>query len=469
MYVCILGIIRTTRMKYLWIIIFSVLSLSLTAQRMRVEDFARYKKPFIGKASFTTDKKFAQFDLFTNEKGFQFYVGTTSVPITEGEGFVTLTLPHHTSSLTVKHPDYGQIVWKVPGKWLKKKRHYHAYLYTESLKKEYQQEKQWAVFNIRPENVIVYVDSLIYPVQNGYLSLYLSLGQHVCRIESPFYKTLNDTFELTDSLRLEKQFELEPFYSYLTVETDISGAQILLDGQSLGINRVETGRLMPGRYRLTICRGDRFYYDQFIDIENAERKVVDLRNVHLVPFDKSESQLGSLLFLSQNSIDKRGNRLAESSPGLDLGYKGEAESDKFFTSVYIRAFDADTEIWLNREKVAKGEWQGELLPGFYAVSSTKDSLDSRTEYFWVEAGKKVELNLESPLADYGLLNISCDELDAEVYLNGVAVGSTPCVLRNLPVDRTYRVRLVKGTKIAEESVHLKGNDIMNLHMKLKKK
>ena len=79
----------------------------------------------------------------------------------------------------------------------------------------------------------------------------------------------------------------------------------------------------------------------------------------------------------------------------------------------------------------------------------------------------MELNLISPKADYGLLNVSCDEIDAAIFLNGLAVGFTPCVLRNLPIDRTYRIRLVKGRKEVERVIHLRGNDIVNLKLKLK--
>ena len=40
---------------------------------------------------------------------------------------------------------------------------------------EYQQEKQWAVFSVNPAHAIVYVDSLIHPIQEEvYLSIYPS-------------------------------------------------------------------------------------------------------------------------------------------------------------------------------------------------------------------------------------------------------------------------------------------------------
>ena len=424
------------------------------AQRMHVEDFGRYKKPFLHKASFTTDKRQALLDFFINEKGFQFFVEDAPVAATEGEGMVTLALPHRTGSLIIKHPVYGQLAWKVPNGVLKKKKHYHAYLHTESLEKEFRQQKQWALISTVPERAIVYVDTVIHPLLDGNLSLYLPLGRHVCRIESPFYQTLNDTIELTDIVRFEKRYVLQPFYAYLTVETDWPDARICLDGDSLGLQRVETSRLMPGRYRLTVNQGDSLYYEQWLELANAERKVVDLHGIELRPFP----QLGQSIEMSGFPDEVLADSMA--SDGLQ-------EQSGQWADVPITAFDADTEIWLNRERVGQGEWRGNLAPGFYAVSSRKEGLDSRTDFFWVDAGKSVELNLISPLADYGLLNVSCDEVDATVFLNGLAIGSAPCVLRNLPVGRTYRVRLVKGRKAAETLVRLRGNDIVNVKLKLK--
>lgn len=453
-------------MRYLWIILGCLLVVPMVmAQRMRVEDLERYKKPFLKKASFATDKRFALLDLVTSEKGFEFSTaGGVAVEVTEGEGVVTLALPHKCDFLTIKHPIYGQYTWKAP-EVLKRKKHYHAYLYTESLDKEYRQEKQWALLTVRPERAIVYVDSVMYQIQDGQLSLYLPIGKHACRIESPFYMPLSDTIELTDSARFEKLFVLEAFYAYLTVETDLSDVRILLDGKSIGSVRAETGRLRPGRYRLTIEKGDWIYYDRLVEIANAERKVIDLRGVALRPSRRGEPLPEQASFLPDSSLVADAVPV-EGKPSAPV-LRGDTTLASAVSDVHITAFDEETEIWLNRELVGRGEWQGELVPGFYSVSSRKEGLESRTDFFWVEAGKMVELNLISPKADYGLLNVSCDEVDAAVFLNDLAVGFTPCVLRNLPVDRTYRVRLVKGRKEAERVIHLRGNDIVNLSLELK--
>ena len=374
-------------MKYLWAIILGVIFLPLNAQRMRIEDFARYKKPFLRKATFTTDKHNALLDLYTNEKGFQFFVGEVAVPAAEAEGFVTLSLPNHTAFLTIKHPTYGQIAWKVPDKELKKRKHYHAYLHTESLDKEFQQEKQWVLFHIQPEHAIVFIDSTFHSIQDGHLLLYLPIGRHSCRIESPFYTPLNDTIDVTDASRVQKRFILEPFYAYLTVETDRPDAQILLDGEPLGSGRIETGRLMPGCYRLTVKQDNQPLYDQSIEIANAERKVIDLRNSTQAPLLASTPRPGRSVPENQTE-QNRTLPAARSISSKSLTATDSTASTQTLSRVHITAFDANTEIWLNRERVGKGEWQGVLAPGFYAVSSQKDSLDSRTELFGSRPGKR---------------------------------------------------------------------------------
>lgn len=450
-------------MRFLEFILMVVLAWPLAAQQMRVEDFARYKHPFWRKATYVTDKEQALLDFFTSEKGFQFFVGETAVTAVEGEGFVTLALPHRTTFVTIKHPSYGQVAWKIPGKGLKRKKRYRAYLYTESVEKEYRQEKQWAVFAFEPKQAIFYLDSLIYPVQEGELALYLPVGKHVCRVESPFYQSISDTIELADSARLEKRFVLTAYYAYLTVETAFPDATILLDNKSIGKGRAETGRLCPGRYRVTVSREDGVYYDQMLVLGNAERKVIDLRKIASRPQPKADVKPVEMVepaLAMEDSAALPDMRMVVSEASSDL-----VRMDSAFVS--LQAFDEETGIWLNRQWVGKGSWRGRLAPGFYAVSSQKEELDSRTVYFWVEAGEVIELNLATPLVDYGALNVSCDEINAMIFLNGVEVGHSPRVLTRLPVDRTYRLRLVKGKKEAEKVVYLKGNDILNVNLKLK--
>lgn len=439
----------------------------IRAQLIKVEDFAQMKKSVLRKEKLSVSKQYALLDLYTNEKGFVFKLKGIDMVAEEGDGMQTVPLPHHTSFLIIEHPDYGQLVWKIPGKGLKKKKRYRAYLYTEDPKKEFKPDKQWVVFRIRPEHAIVFVDSTVQLMQDGLLQLYLPVGQHTYQVISPFYEDYTDTFELTDSTRLEKQIELNPFYAYLTVNSPFPDAEILLDGKLIGCHRAETGRIMPGQYRLTVRHDSLFYHDAFIEVGNTERKVVDIlpdTKPFLFPVmdQKTKEALpNEPLALTSDTFQAGGQESTE------LIRLRAINAQSVPSEVSIHAFDEETEIWLNREKVGVGHWDGVLSPGFYAISTRKKGLESKTFYCWVEAGKKMELNMASPQADYGMLNVSCNKVDAEVFLNGLPVGKTPCILYYLPVGHTYEVCLFKNGKRAEKKILLKGNDMVHVHLKLK--
>ena len=76
----------------------------------------------------------------------------------------------------------------------------------------------------------------------------------------------------------------------------------------------------------------------------------------------------------------------------------------------------------------------------------------------------------TPYAKYGRLNVSSNVVDAEVWLDGISVGKTPCILPPLSTYKKYTIKLTKeGYKEVKATVSLKDNDMQNLHLILKKK
>lgn len=426
----------------------------LSAQQIRVDDFSRLKKPFLGAKTYPTDKQFALLDLYTQETGFEFLIGQQSIQAQEGDGFLTLSLPDKTRFFTIKHPEYGQLLWKVPEE-LRKKKHYQAYLFTDSPDKEYKIEKQWAVFYVQPEHAMVTVDSTLYRTMNGVVQAYLPLGKHIFKVESPFYETQEDTLTLDEDQRQERQIHLQPFYSFLAVNSHIPYAEIRLDGELIGIQEAQSKRLLPGTYTLTVQKDSFLLYQESIQLGMAERKTIDLKKVlHFTS--------GSTTDPASSSGDNRSSQgfqpivLTPSVPRPD--------------SLHIQAFDEETEIWVNRELVAQGKWKEELPPGLHAVSTRKNGIESPTQYIRTGDGKGQHLKMATPYAKYGRLNVSSNVVDAEVWLDGVSVGKTPCILPPLSTYKKYTIKLTKkGYKEVETTVSLKDNDMQNLYLKLKKK
>ena len=222
---------KENRMKRLSLLLFLVLvCLPISAQQMSIGDFARLKGIKVQR-----EKTVALLDLETQESGFSFMAnGTQAVEAQPGEGFLQLQLPHKTTYLTVQHPTYGRLIWVVPkGKKLKRFRHYKAVLYAGDPTKQYKSPKQWAVFHLDPQDVVLQLDSATTPVRQAVAEYYLPLGEHKYRVEAPFFSPQEGSFTLSDSARTELWINLQPFYSYLTVKVEWTGGQLFIDGRLL--------------------------------------------------------------------------------------------------------------------------------------------------------------------------------------------------------------------------------------------
>ena len=429
------------------------------AQQMRVSDFVKQKKGPLNMNHVVTNKQLAIIDLHTGEKGFVFLAnGKMPVEAEEVDGGFTLKTPDKTAFLVIQHPDYGQLTWKVPEKkGLRKKKHYQATLLTYSPEKEYQLQKQWVIFDIQPQDAILTVDSTMTLV-HGRTQLYLPLGEHTYLAESPFHQQEKGTFELTDEEKLTMKVALQPIYSYLTVNTPLEGCDILVDGLSIGRTQGTSGHLNEGTHHLIVMKDGLCYYDGDVNIGRSEKKRIELTAEDLRPVSR----------VLPNTANQD-ERLRDVD--IDHG-QGPVPvlSPVIHAPVTIKALDENTGIWVNRELKGYGSWEGQLEAGFYLISTEKDGLESRSTTLWVVDSTPKNIELLAPMSNFGMMNVHCNEIGAQVYVNGQLAGVTPCVVKNLPADQIYMVKLVKaGFFLAEKEIRVIGNDLVDVSMKLKKR
>lgn len=438
----------------LFVLVLLCTVLPTAAQQMAIDNFCQMKKGLLRGKSFETDKAQAMLDLYTSEKGFTFEVGDgKDVGVQEDDDKITLLLPNRTRFVTIRHPEYGELQWKVPAKVkaLKKKKHYRADLITLSTKKEYKQQKQWAVFYIQPENAILYVDTTHQFVREGRAQVYLPLGKHSYKVEAPFYEPWTGTVTLTDSMRADEHIVLQSVYSYLTVKTPLTDCIILLDGQPIGRTEALSRRISAGRYRLTVVKGNVCYYNQWIDVQPTEKKVVDI----------AQSELAAMPLPPRMTATEVAALPVDADPVI---------GDPIRAQVHILAPDGETTILVNREPMGEGAWSGTLTQGFYAIQTSKDSLESAPYYLWIDSDREQTVNLAAPQSAYGMLNVESNEVDADIFINGVPSGRTPAVIRNLPAGRNYQVRLAKpGRKDIVQTVFVRGNEMNHLTLNMKTK
>ena len=438
-----------------------------TAQEMHIVEFKKLKKGPFNMKHVVTSKQEAILDLKTSEKGFSFKAdGKQDIAAEEGEGILTLKTPDKTAFIVVEHADYGQLTWKVPvKKGLRRKKHYTAILQTFSPDKEYKLQKQWVIFEIQPQDAILTIDSTMTTIHGGRQQLYLPIGKHAWLAEAPFHHEEKDTVELTDEKREIVKIALQPFYSYLTVKTELEGCDILVDGQWIGNTQGTTGHLREGRHRLIVMKDSLQYYNADFDIGWKEKKTIELKAGEL------KREIGV-------RRQESGVRRLENTPAADSSLNGDLQTpDSCLQSpnvaikapVTIKAQDDFTSIWVNRELKGYGSWEGELEPGFYLISTEKDGLESKTKPLWVYDATPVKLDLLPPMNNYGMLNVQCNEIGANIYINDKLVGTTPCVIKDLPADSHCEVRLEKaGFSKAVKTVKVVGNDLTYVKLEIKK-
>ena len=438
-----------------------------TAQEMHIVEFKKLKKGPFNMKHVVTSKQEAILDLKTSEKGFSFKAdGKQDIAAEEGEGILTLKTPDKTAFIVVEHADYGQLTWKVPvKKGLRRKKHYTAILQTFSPDKEYKLQKQWVIFEIQPQDAILTIDSTMTTIHGGRQQLYLPIGKHAWLAEAPFHHEEKDTVELTDEKREIVKIALQPFYSYLTVKTELEGCDILVDGQWIGNTQGTTGHLREGRHRLIVMKDSLQYYNADFDIGWKEKKTIELKAGEL------KREIGV-------RRQESGVRRLENTPAADSSLHGDLQTpDSCLQSpnvaikapVTIKAQDDFTSIWVNRELKGYGSWEGELEPGFYLISTEKDGLESKTKPLWVYDATPVKLDLLPPMNNYGMLNVQCNEIGANIYINDKLVGTTPCVIKDLPADSHCEVRLEKaGFSKAVKTVKVVGNDLTYVKLEIKK-
>ena len=442
--------------RLLGILLIAILSLPCVAQKISIGQFKRVKFDFAKKKMYPVDKKMATLDLKTDEKGFTFKAdGKTEIAAQEGDGQITLLAPHKTAFILVKHPEYGQLIWKVPGKGLRKKKHYQAIMQTDKPGKEYKLSKQWVVFQVIPENAILQVDSTVALVRDGTAQFELPLGKHGYHAEAPFYEELSDSVEVVDSAKLVVPVVLQSVYSYLTVKLPIAEGLIFIDSEPIGKGEATSGHLQPGDHHLIVMQEETCLADTVFNMGVGEKKILALKTS-----DLRARPLMARAINPQPIEEVKDSTVTDSLAAVP--------QDSLKAPVTITAPDAETQIWLNREPLAYGKWEGQLGIGFYSVSTVKEGLESKPIFLWVDDTLPKVVDLSLPKASYGVLNIHSNVVGATILINRVEVGVTPCILENLPATVACKIQLKKkGYRDAAITVMPVPNDMLNVEINMK--
>lgn len=154
--------------------------------------------------------------------------------------------------LTVKHPNFVPLAVNFRDYGIKGVEQKVTYVLTLNIPQAGTQPlddgMRYLAMTVAPANATVYIDNQPQVVQNGTLSMLLSMGSHTYRVESPAYETKTSTFNVGND-KVVLDVKLTSTMATLSVSTATSGTQIYINDQQRGTSSWQ-GTLPPGTYRV---------------------------------------------------------------------------------------------------------------------------------------------------------------------------------------------------------------------------
>ena len=277
------------------------------------------------------------------------------------------------------------------------------------------QTRQKFQLSVSPSNAIVevFVDGKreFWPVHQGVATKMINCGNYRYRITAKnYYPEESSMIVMPHSTEL--QVSLRPKFGWLSVDgdTQIYGAHVYAinieteEISLLGNIPLQRVELNPGRYALVILQEKYKEYNATVTIREAENTAI--------------------------------------RPVLASNYSSVTLSTTPMAEIYI-----------DGNKVGKGEWHGTLEYGTYRVETRQQSHHSAFTDITISAGDaNVAYTLNNPTPLYGTLIVDGNPADAMIWIDNEQKGITPMVFNRILVGE-HKVRIAKdGFTFSEQLV-----------------
>ncbi|MFR9650574.1 MAG: PEGA domain-containing protein [Rikenellaceae bacterium] len=425
------------------------------SQPLIVSEFSYDKVPFFQRFGHKEEgdvgrKKLRVVDMYAPDDSCQYLSDEYEIKRIEGDGYSRLVLNKRVSYFKISHPSHGSFYWKMPLKKLKRWRGYKAVLESSNFK-EYHPKTQWLVISTNPRECVVSVDTICQRISDGRMQLQLPLGKHSIEVQAPFFEGVVDSVTLTNHETLYYDVALQPIYSYLSIDSGSQSADISIDGGVVGKGRVERIRVAPGSITVGVVEDGYEPYFQQVELTSlvSESVVIDYPRVPIQPSSAAKVSGGEDA-IPADTVETKSPVIAK-------------------VEVSVKGYDKSCDIYVNNEFYGRGEWSGVLDSGLYAFDNRRDGFSSKPMFVEVGVNPSILVELSSPLAGYGVINLSTDIAGALIFINGESVGRSPMIIKELEADRVYTVQVqLAGYRTMQQQVKVKANAEVKVDFKFNK-
>ena len=276
--------------------------------------------------------------------------------------------------------------------------------------------------------------------------------------------------------------------NYLIVRCDQPDASICIDGsfvgmkegsKALGVGEKHSWQIDCGLYHsesgeVTITEGEPVTVERnlrpaygFLKVtsspENGATVFINNNKVGTTPYTSERLQSGSynvrvmkeMFSLSEKSFLVKDNETAVANMVLNPN----------FATLSLNT-DPASDIFIDGERVAKGQWNGRLSSGTHLVEARKPSHRNSSLKVNLSNGENKTITLPNPEPIYSMLDINSQPMGAKILIDGEDFGTTPRVIKNILVGE-HTLSLVKqGCAKLEKTFTLKEKEMLSLNEKL---
>ena len=379
-------------MRFHILSLFLCLASLLSAQNISVSSFKLDPNDLTANLEGTTvydqnGQKCALIRIQTTQKGFSFDVGSLGVQKVDDNkvGEIWLYVPEGVKRLTMRHAQLGTLEkWPFPINIMGSKT-YMMYITTANVHTVVEEAvtQQYVVFRVNPPKAVVEFDGDIIDLNEGVGNKFKSFGTYDYTVQAKLYHPQTGKVTVNDpNNKHEVKIDLNPAFGYIEVpaEGNLSGAKVFIDNELKGTVPFRSERLASGSYQVRLVQ-------QMYSPVTQEVAVTDGETTRFAPSLSAD-----------------------------------------FAKVTLRV-EGNAEIWVNNERKGAGTWTGNLATGDYKIECRLAGHRTATKQLAIQPaldGQTIDLAAPTPI--YGKLNITSVPGDADIYLDGQKVGTTPMML-----------------------------------------
>ena len=372
----------------LWLCLASLLS----AQNINVASFNLDPKDLTANLEGTTvydqnGQKCALIRIQTTQKGFYFDVGALGVQKVDDNkvGEVWVYVPGGVKRISIRHQQFGSLLDYHFPITIVGSRTYVMQLTTAAVPPNSGKAvtQQYVVFRVSPPEAVVEFDGDILDLNEGVASKRKAFGTYNYTVHAKLYHPQTGQVTVNDPKnKQEVKVELCPAFGYIEVpaEGKLSGAKVFIDNEYKGTVPFRSERLASGDHQVRVVQQMYSPVAQAVGVKDGE----------------------TTRFAPTLSAD--------------------------FARITLRV-EGNAEIWVNDERKGTGTWTGDLATGDYQIECRLPSHRPATKELAVTPqlqGQTIALSQPTPI--YGALDINSVPIDADIYLDGNKIGTTPMQL-----------------------------------------